>query len=168
MSAQLRAMPQVPPSPLRGVRLVALLEAAKGAVVLVAGFGILEALHVGAARLFDELARHMHLNLAKGTPRIFAELAADTSDQQLQLLAAAAFAYVAVRAVEAYGLWRRRRWAEWFAVASGAIYVPFELYELAQGASVLKVFTLFANLALVAYMASVLRAQGPDASGASR
>jgi uncharacterized membrane protein (DUF2068 family) len=150
----------------RGVRLVALLEAAKGAVVLVAGFGILEALHVGAARLCDELAGHMHLNLAKGTPRVFADLAADTSNKQLQLLAAAAFAYVAIRAIEAYGLWNRRRGAEWFSVASGLVYVPFELVELARGASALKVALLVANLALVAYMASVLRAQHRQGGGA--
>jgi uncharacterized membrane protein (DUF2068 family) len=151
-----------------GVRLVALLEAAKGAVVLVAGFGVLEAVHVGAARLFDELAAHTHLNLAKGTPRVFADLAADTSDRQLQLLAAAAFAYVAIRAVEAYGLWNRRRWAEWFSVASGLVYVPFEVVELADGVSALKVATLVANLALVVYMARVLRTQhrhGGSAAG---
>lgn len=141
------------------MRLVALLEAAKGAVVLVAGFGILEAVHLGAARLVDELAAHTHLNLAKGTPRVFADLAANTPDSQLQLLAAAAFAYVAIRAIEAYGLWNRRRWAEWFSVASGLVYVPFELVELARGVTTLKAAMLVANLALVAYMASVLRAQ---------
>lgn len=160
-------MPEAPPSPQRGVRLVALLEAAKGAVVLVAGFGILEAVHVGAARLVDELAAHTHLNLAKGTPRVFADLAADTSDRQLQLLAAAAFAYVAIRAVEAYGLWHRRRWAEWLSVASGLVYVPFEVVELAGGVSALKVATLVANLALVVYMASVLRAQRRQGGGAT-
>jgi len=146
----------------RGVRLVALLEAGKGAVVLVAGFGVLDALHIGTARLFDQLAGHMHLNLAKGTPRVFAELANHTSDAELRMLAAAAFAYVAVRATEAYGLWNRRRWAEWFSVASGLVYLPFELVELARGASALKLALLLANLAVVVYMASVLRARhGP-------
>lgn len=152
----------------RGVRLVALLEAAKGAVVLVAGFGVLDAVHVGAARLFDELAGHMHLNLAKGTPHAFADLAANTSDRQLQLLAAAAFAYVVIRAVEAFGLWNRRRWAEWFSVASGLVYVPFEVVELTRGASALKVALLVANLALVVYMASVLRGQHRQGGGAAR
>jgi uncharacterized membrane protein (DUF2068 family) len=140
-----------------GVRLVALMEAAKGAVVLIAGFGVLDALHLGAAQFVDDLVGHLHLNLANGTPRIFAELANNISDRQLQLLAAAAFAYVAVRATEAWGLWNRRRWAAWFSVASGLVYVPFELVELAKGASALKLAMLGANLAVVVYMASVLR-----------
>jgi uncharacterized membrane protein (DUF2068 family) len=143
----------------RGVRLVALMEAAKGAVVLIAGVGLLEVTHVGAAQFVDDLVGHMHLNLANGTPRVFADLANNTSDRQLQLLAAAAFAYVAVRAAEAWGLWNRRRWAAWFSVASGLVYVPFELVALAQGASALKLTLLAANLAVVVYMAGVLRAQ---------
>ncbi len=143
----------------RGVRLVALMEAAKGAVVLIAGVGLLEVTHVGAAQFVDDLVGHMHLNLANGTPRVFADLANNTSDRQLQLLAAAAFAYVVVRAAEAWGLWNRRRWAAWFSVASGLVYVPFELVALAQGASALKLTLLAANLAVVVYMAGVLRAQ---------
>ena len=50
-------------------------------------------------------------------------------------------------------------WAAWFSVASGLVYVPFELVALAQGASALKLALLAANLAVVVYMASVLRAQ---------
>lgn len=142
-----------------GVRLVALLEAAKGAIVLIAGFGVLEIVHIGAVEFVDDLVGHLHLNLANGTPRIFAELANNISDRQLQLLAAAAFAYVAVRAAEAWGLWNRRRWAAWFSVASGLVYLPFELVELAKGASALKLALLAANLAVVVYMARVLRAR---------
>lgn len=140
----------------RGVRLVALLEAAKGAVVLIAGLGILEVMHVGAARFVDDLVGHMHLNLANGTPRVFADLANNTSDRQLQLLAAAAFAYVAVRATEAFGLWNRRRWAEWFSVASGLVYVPFELVELAHGVTPLRIGMLLVNLGVVIYMLRTL------------
>lgn len=148
----------------RGVRLVALMEAAKGAVVLVAGLGVLEVMHVGAAQFVDDLVGHMHLNLANGTPRVFADFANNISDRQLQLLAAAAFAYVAVRAAEAWGLWNRRRWAAWFSVASGLVYLPFELVELAHGASALKLALLAANLAVVVYMAGVLRVQHTGAA----
>ena len=143
----------------RGVRAVALLEAAKGALALLAALGLVWAVHEGAARLFDELAGHLHLNPAKGTPRVLAAWAQDLTSTRLQLLSAGVLAYAAIRAVECWGLWHGRRWAEWFSVASGAVYLPFELYELAQGVSVLKLCTLLANVVVVAYMASVLRAQ---------
>lgn len=139
-----------------GVRVVAAMEAAKGIIVLLAGFGVIELLHYGLEPVADELVRHTHLNLASRYPRIFRDLLENLSDQRLWGLAALAFGYASVRFIEAYGLWRERRWAEWFAVASGGIYIPFELYELAEGVSWLKAATLGINLAVVGYMSYAL------------
>src|SRR4051812_3816833 len=116
-----------------GVRVVAVFEAVKGALVLAAGFGMLAALHVGLGVAADELVEAFHLDPASRYPRIFIQAAESVGDGRLWLLAAGAIAYALVRFVEAYGLWRERRWAEWFAVASGGIYIPVELYELARG-----------------------------------
>jgi len=68
-----------------------------------------------------------------------------------------ALAYSCVRLIEAYGLWRDRAWAKWLAALSGAIYVPFELYELYLGPSGIKVAALVLNVAVVAYMAHSIR-----------
>lgn len=151
----------------RGVRVVAALEAAKAAAVVLAGFGLLSAVHQGAAQIAEELVRHLHLNPANRYPRIFIDLAENTSSSQLRLLAAGAFGYAAMRGVEAFGLWNRRRWAEWFSVASGAVYVPIEVAELAKGVSALKLFTLLVNLGIVAYMAYALRVSRPGAASAT-
>ncbi|MDF9392668.1 MULTISPECIES: DUF2127 domain-containing protein [Methylococcus] len=139
-----------------GVRVVAALEAAKGFVVLLAGFGVIGLVHRGLEPVADELVRHTHLNLASRYPRIFLDLLENLSDQRLRGLAALAFGYAALRFIEAYGLWRERRWAEWFGVACGGIYVPFELYELAEGVSWLKLSTLAINLAVVGYLGYAL------------
>ena len=68
----------------------------------------------------------------------------------LVLLAAGALAYATVRFVEAYGLWRERVWAEWFAVASSGIYLPIEVWELAKGITWPRVLLFAVNLAIVA------------------
>jgi uncharacterized membrane protein (DUF2068 family) len=140
----------------RGVRVVAVFEGAKGALVLLAGFGLLSIVHENLQRLAEELVRHYHLNPASAYPRIFLDAAARLSDVRLWLLATLAFAYAALRLAEAYGLWRERRWAEWFAVASGGIYLPIEIYELFQGLSAIKVGTLAVNLGIVLYMGVTL------------
>jgi uncharacterized membrane protein (DUF2068 family) len=140
-----------------GVRVVAVLEAAKAAIVLIAGFGLLSAIHHGAAQIAEELARHMHLNPASRYPRVFLDLARNVTNAQLWMLAAAAFGYAVMRSVEALGLWHKRRWAEWFSVASGAVYVPFELVEIARGFSVLRLTTLVVNVGVVLYMLYALR-----------
>lgn len=140
-----------------GVRIVAVFEAAKGALVLAAGFGLLAAFHAGLGAAAEELVEAFHLNPASRYPRIFIQAAESVGDGRLWLLAAGAMAYALVRFVEAYGLWRARRWAEWFAVASGGLYIPVELYELARGVSWARVLLLAVNVAIVAYMAIVLR-----------
>lgn len=139
-----------------GVRVVAAFEAAKGALVLVAGFGLLAVVHRDMRTIAEELIRHLHLNPASRSPRIFLDAAERFSDVHLWLLAALAFAYAGLRLVEAYGLWRARRWAEWVAVGSGTIYLPFEVYELAHGVSWLKLCTFGGNVAIVVYMAYAL------------
>ena len=88
----------------RGIRLVALFEGLKGALILLAGFGLLALVHRDLQDVADELVRRFHLNPARHYPRIFIEASGKTTDTQLWLLAGAALLYAAFRFVEAYGL----------------------------------------------------------------
>jgi len=139
-----------------GLRAVALFEAAKGALVLAAGFGLARLVHRDAEQAAEELVGRLHLDPAKHYPRIFIDLAANLSDAQLWALAALAAAYAALRFTETYGLWFGRRWGEWIAAVSGGIYVPVELYELSRGVSWIKLAALSLNAAVVAYMCYAL------------
>jgi uncharacterized membrane protein (DUF2068 family) len=85
------------------VRAVALFEAAKGALVLLAGFGSLSLIDHDAQRLAEQLVGHLHLNPAKHYPRIFIDTAAHLTDARLWLVATLAAAYGLVRFVEACG-----------------------------------------------------------------
>ncbi len=139
-----------------GLRALAVYEAAKGALVLLAGFGLLSFLQYDAQHFAEQLVAHLHLNPAKGYPRIFIDAAANVTDARLRLLAGLALVYAAVKGILAYGLWLERRWAEWFAVASGAIYVPAEVYEIARGVTWTKILLLIVNVCIVAYLIYVL------------
>ena len=141
----------------QGIRTVAALEAAKGLVVLLTGFGLFSLLHRDVQHVAEMLVTHAHLNPASHTPRIFLEYAGKLDDTRLLQLAGAALAYSVVRLVEAYGLWFSRAWGEIFAAASGAIYVPFELRELVHRPSLLGFCLLAVNLAVVAFMLYSLR-----------
>jgi uncharacterized membrane protein (DUF2068 family) len=48
------------------------------------------------------------------------------------------------------------RWAEWLTVVAGGIYIPVELYELWKSVTGPKLGLLAVNVAIVAYLASVL------------
>ncbi|CAI8912692.1 DUF2127 domain-containing protein [Methylocaldum szegediense] len=147
----------VEPSHLQdGLRVIAIVEFIKGILILLAGFGVLSLIHHDVQLLAEEIVGHFYLNPASRYPRIFIDLAGQLTDTRLWILAGFAFAYSGLRFIEAYGLWRRRRWAEWFAVVSGALYIPIELFELLAGLSWIKVLTFAVNVGIVSYVGLTL------------
>ena len=138
------------------VRVVAAVEAAKGALVLAMGAGLHRLVHHDVRAFAVHLLHQFHLNPASHYPSIFLHAMENVSDTRLQMLALGALAYSSVRFIEAYGLWRERRWAEWLAAIGGVIYVPFELYHLWLQVTPVKVGLLAVNVVIVAYMARLL------------
>lgn len=139
------------------VRLIALFEATKGLLVLMAGLGLLSLLHKDLQDLAVRLVRHSHLNPASHYPQIFINAASNLQDARLMTLAAGAAAYASIRLLEAYGLFTDKAWAEWLAVGSGAVYMPFEMLHLVRHPDALAALLLLANGAIVAVMVNALR-----------
>ena len=74
------------------LRSVAVLEAFKGALVLLTGLGLLSLVHRDVHDMAAQLIRHAHLNPASRYPRIFLDLAAHLDDSRMWLLALGAAA----------------------------------------------------------------------------
>ena len=68
--------------------------------------------------------------------------------------------YSVVRLVEAVGLWLRKSWAEWFAVLTGGMYIPIEIFEVVRGVTWPKVTVLVINLGVVSYLGFILIKNG--------
>ncbi len=145
-----------------GLRTVAIFEATKGVLVLIIGLALLTLIHRDAQDVAETIVRYSHLNPDRRFLRRFVEFAGTVSDSRLWFMAAIALLYSSIRFTEAYGLWRARAWAEWFAIISGAVYVPIEIYELARHPSIFKVAVLLFNVAIVAYMIYVRWYAGHD------
>jgi uncharacterized membrane protein (DUF2068 family) len=138
---------------LGGVRAVALLEAGKGLLALLAGSGLLLLWDADLQAVANELLRHLHLNPGRIHGNVLWQTLTSTSDSQLHWIALGVLCYSMLRFVEAGGLWRDRRWAEWLGVLSGGIYVPFELRELLLRPGLLSVSLLTLNVLIVGYLA---------------
>lgn len=147
------------------VRAVALFEAAKGALVLLAGLGSLVLVHEDVQHVAELLVGHLHLNPARSLSHLFFATAAQLTAAHLRIFAAVAVVYAAVRFVEAWGLWRTQRWAEWFAAVSAGIYLPLEGYELYASATWLSLGILLVNLLVVGVMLHALLHRPEDFSG---
>ena len=141
----------------RGLRTIAILEAAKGLLVLLVGLGALSLIHENAEVVAEEIVRQFHLNPANYYPRIFLGVAEGLTRAELVRVAIGAAAYALVRFVEAYGLWRQRQWAEWFAIASGGMYLPIEVYELYEGVTPIKTGLFLINLGIVIFIIRALQ-----------
>ncbi len=135
-----------------GLRIVAMFEAAKGAVVILAGLGLLALIHHDIQKVAENIVRHLHLKPAMHFPRIFIDAAAAATNGRLWVLALTAMLYAIIRFVEAYGLWRKQVWAEWFGILSGGLYLPVEIYELTVSVSVVKVCILIVNIVVVGWL----------------
>jgi uncharacterized membrane protein (DUF2068 family) len=133
-------------------RLIALFEAVKGLLVLMAGFGLLTLMHHDMQTVAATLISHLHLNPATHYPHVFLELASHIGDTQIWLFALYAFGYAVLRLSEAYGLWHNLQWAQWIAVITGAMYLPVEVGELATKFSWLKLVVFVINVGVVLFM----------------
>ena len=127
-----------PNKPTFGLRLIAVIEAVKGVLGLGLALGLLCFPRTSAIRWLGE---SMHLE------QLFS----------LQTWMLLAFAYAALRFIEAYGLWLARQWGEWIALLSAAIYIPFIAKAMiVHGPSLWNVALLILNLAFVSYLGLVI------------
>lgn len=134
-----------------GLRAVATFEALKGIGVVLLGL-ILVAVHQHAEDFTETLLYHLHMDPDKRLTQAVLNAAWHVTDARLWSIILAALAYATVRFVEAWGLWNRRVWAEWFALLSGALYLPWEILKLAERIDWERIGVLLVNVFIIIYM----------------
>src|SRR5215467_12084091 len=134
------------------LRTVAMFEAAKGLIVLLLGLGLLRLIHKDLEDVAEQIIRFLHATPGGRLSNLFIAAASKANDKSLWAIAAAAMVYAVVRFAEAYGLWYAREWAEWFALLSGAMYLPWEVLSIIRHPHPIKWGVLIVNLLIVLYM----------------
>jgi uncharacterized membrane protein (DUF2068 family) len=147
-----------PGTTLQILRAVATLEVTKGMIVLLAACGVLLLMQrEDPWDIADGLLRLLHISPDHHFAQVFLDWADSLTVAKIWTVAAAAISYSVLRFLEAYGLWYARAWAEWIALISGALYLPFEIYKVVHSQSLFHVSVLLVNLAIVFYMAYLLK-----------
>jgi uncharacterized membrane protein (DUF2068 family) len=70
----------------------------------------------------------------------------------LSVLIWTSIVYAVVETVEAVGLWKEKRWAEYLTAIATAGFLPFEVKALIDKITVLRVLTLIVNLAILIFL----------------
>lgn len=144
-----------------GLRGIALFEAGKGLLAVIVAMWLLSLLHKDIQNVAEHLLRFLHrifrLNPDGHLARSIVRGARRVTPGNLHLWIGGTMIYAIIRFVEAAGLWLEKPWAEWFALISGCLYIPIEIYELAHHATPIKWAVFATNLLIVAYLAWLLR-----------
>ncbi len=147
------------PRPTLPLRTLAVLEAAKGALVFAAACGLLSLRHTDLHAATDAFLLHHGIDPERHYTRLLIESVARATNHHVGQIAGFGFAYAVVRFAEGYGLWQGKHWAEWFAVISAGLYLPFELSHFVHRPGPLTGVVILLNVALVLYVGRLLAQQ---------
>ena len=140
-----------------GLAVIAVFKVVKGLLLLLLGLGLLKLMHAEIATLFSLLIEALHLNADSRFIHTLA-LKVDALQPNSVLLAGLiSLGYAGILLVEGVGLWLEFTWAAYLTVVSTGLLLPFELYEVIEQVSMLRVGVLLLNLIIVAYLISQLR-----------
>lgn len=152
------ALPTHHPAHRAGLRTVAIVEALKGCLALLGAWVFIRMIRRDVD--FGEAAEHIlfrfHINPYHHRWSQQVLHAADkVSSTSIAMITGIAIAYATLRFLEGYGLWKHRVWAEWLAIVSGCLYLPFEVYTLVRHPNELHWIVLAINILVVLYIAWV-------------
>lgn len=137
-----------------GLRTVAVFEALKGALALASAYVLIVMIQRDVD--FQDAAEHilfsLHISPSHHWTQEFLHAANKISDLNFAMIGAIAITYAVLRFAEGYGLWRQRAWAEWLAIVSGCVYLPFEIYKVIRRPNQLHWAILGINILVVLYI----------------
>ncbi len=135
-----------------GITVIAYMKLFKGLALVASAVGALELRGHGADEIVHWIIDHAHLAPEGRLVTWLWSKLNTLTDGKLALIGKVGLAYGIMQLVESYGLFRRRRWAEWLVVIATTIPVPFELYELFHEPSLGRFGILLVNSVIAVYL----------------
>ncbi|WP_449446280.1 DUF2127 domain-containing protein [Thermomonas brevis] len=129
-----------------GLHLIAVVEAVKGALALLAASGLELLGPAPLQRWIHELIVRFQLDPNHGA---IAWLVGAINPGGVHLAALVAALYGAMHLLEGWGLWRAKAWASWLGCITVALYLPFDVYALAKHPGWLSLVVVAVNLAVL-------------------
>jgi uncharacterized membrane protein (DUF2068 family) len=97
-------------------------------------------------------AQKLGIDLQSAGPVRFIDKALHTGHGRLTLVTFGVLAYGALQLLEGVGLWLMKRWGEYVAVVGTSVFIPLEVYELAEKITWLRVVAFAVNIAAIVYL----------------
>ncbi|MGH7182021.1 MAG: DUF2127 domain-containing protein [Nitrospiraceae bacterium] len=140
-----------------GLAVIAVFKVVKGLLLLLLGLGLLKLMHAEIATLFSLLIEALHLNADSRFIHTLM-LKVDALQPNSVLLAGLiSLGYAGILLVEGVGLWLEFTWASYLTVVSTGLLLPFEMFEVIEQVSMLRIGVLLLNLIIVFYLIRQLK-----------
>jgi len=140
-----------------GLAAIALLKLFKGLLLLLTGVGLLKLMHAEVATLFSLLLEALHVNADSRIVHALVLKVDALQPHSIVIAGLVSLGYAGLLLLEGVGLWLERTWAAYLTVISTSLLLPFELYEVIERVTIIRVGVLVLNLVIVLYLIGQLK-----------
>jgi uncharacterized membrane protein (DUF2068 family) len=140
-----------------GLAVIAVFKIVKGLLLLLVGLGLLKLVHAEIATLFSLLIEALHLDADSRLLHALVLKVDALQPHSVLVMGAVSLSYASLFLIEGIGLWREISWAAYLTVISTSLLLPFELYEVLQQVSALRISVLLLNGAIILYLIMQLK-----------
>jgi uncharacterized membrane protein (DUF2068 family) len=143
------------------LRALAIERWVRGLILILLAIAVfkLKSTQVSVKELFDRdlkslkpFFNQIHFNVSDSATIHSIEKVLNAKPSTLNLIASGILFYGLLQVAEGIGLWSLKRWGEYVAVVGTTLFIPFEVYEVVEKVSWLKVAVLVVNIAAVLYL----------------
>jgi len=123
-----------------------------GVLFILLSFGVLSLIDRDLVMIARRIITYLNLDTDNAYITLALQKLGLVNNKVIVGISVGGFAYAMLNLLEAYGLHRRLRWAEWLTVVATGVLIPFEVYEVAHRFTPVRVGALILNVAIVVYL----------------
>jgi uncharacterized membrane protein (DUF2068 family) len=140
-----------------GFRLIGFLKLASGLLAVVMGLAFVRFVQHDPGETIERFSAHFGLDPHNHLINRLISALTGLDRSHLRAIQAGTFFYAILHVIEGIGLILERDWAGYLVVVATSSLIPFELYEIVQKQSWVRIAILIVNLGIVAYLIFELR-----------
>ncbi len=139
------------------IHLISLEKVLKASLLVFVGFKLLTLLGHDVHEWASDFVNRHHVQMVDRYVQPLLDKLIGVGDRQLREFSVVAFAYAGILYIEGVGLWLQKRWAEYLTTIATVLFIPFEVYEIYERVTWVRVLALAINIFIVWYLWTRLR-----------
>lgn len=124
-----------------------------GIIATLLSFGVISLINKDMEEFANELVAFFNLDMDNRYIEVLIDKIGMIENGMIIGVSIGMVSYAALNLSMAYGLHKRRRWAEWLTVIATSLLIPLEAYEIIQEQTIIRIGILILNVAIVYYLA---------------